>query len=76
MATKKFKVEEGLRVQVTNGFYDGHQGEVMNKIGDQWRVRLDQAHKLALVDEADISAIPDSAGAVEEDAPANDEGRG
>ena len=73
MATKKFKVEEGLRVQVTNGFYDGHQGEVMNKIGDQWRVRLDQAHKLALVDEKDIAAIDGQPVAEDEEA---EEGRG
>lgn len=73
MATKKFKVEEGLRVQVNNGFYDGHQGEVMNKVGDQWRVRLDQAHKLALVDEKDIAAIDDQPVAEDEEA---EEGRG
>ena len=48
------KIEEGMRVRIVSGFYEGHRGEVIKMIGDRWRVRLDQADKLALVDEGDM----------------------
>lgn len=50
-------IKPGMRVQIVSGFYEGHTGEVVNKVNDQWRVRLDQAGKLALVDEKDIGEV-------------------
>ena len=51
------EIKPGMRVQIVSGFYEGHAGEVVNKVNDQWRVKLDQAGKLALVDEKDIGEV-------------------
>ena len=51
------EIKPGMRVQIVSGFYEGHAGEVVNKVNDQWRVKLDQAGKLALVDEKDIGKV-------------------
>lgn len=44
----------GVRVEVIAGFYIGHHGEVVARINGRWRVKLDQADKLAFVNHEDM----------------------
>lgn len=51
-------LEPGLRVTVSGGVYEGRTGEIVARYSDtQFRVRLDDASKMALVDESDLTTV-------------------